>query len=53
MPVSVAGKFIADEWCLDCHRHPEVYVRPKEKVFDMECDRETAQGTNSTKEEIW
>lgn len=24
------------EWCLDCHRHPERYVRPKEHVFDMD-----------------
>jgi hypothetical protein len=23
------------EWCLDCHRHPERYVRPLDKVFDM------------------
>jgi hypothetical protein len=23
------------EWCLDCHRHPERYVRPREAVFDM------------------
>ena len=23
------------EWCLDCHRQPEKYLRPKEKVFDM------------------
>jgi hypothetical protein len=23
------------EWCLDCHRHPERYVRPRESVFDM------------------
>jgi len=23
------------EWCLDCHRHPERYVRPKEEVFTM------------------
>jgi hypothetical protein len=22
------------EWCLDCHRHPERYVRPREAVFD-------------------
>jgi hypothetical protein len=21
------------EWCLDCHRHPERYVRPREAVF--------------------
>lgn len=24
------------QWCLECHRHPERYVRPKDKVFDME-----------------
>ncbi len=23
------------EWCLDCHRHPERYVRPREQVFNM------------------
>ncbi|MGH9831271.1 MAG: cytochrome c3 family protein, partial [Blastocatellia bacterium] len=23
------------QWCLQCHRNPELYVRPKDKVFDM------------------
>jgi hypothetical protein len=23
------------EWCLDCHRHPERHVRPREEVFNM------------------
>ncbi|HEY2387518.1 MAG TPA: cytochrome c3 family protein [Candidatus Binatia bacterium] len=23
------------EWCLDCHRNPERYVRPREEVFNM------------------
>jgi hypothetical protein len=23
------------EWCLECHRHPERYVRPREHVFDL------------------
>jgi hypothetical protein len=23
------------EWCLECHRHPEQYVRPREAVFQM------------------
>ncbi len=23
------------EWCLNCHLHPEEFVRPKDKVFDM------------------
>ena len=24
------------EWCLDCHRHPERYVRPRSEVFAMD-----------------
>jgi hypothetical protein len=23
-------------WCLDCHRNPQNYVRPREKIYDME-----------------
>lgn len=23
------------EWCLNCHRHPEQFVRPREQVFNM------------------
>ncbi len=23
------------EWCLDCHRHPELHVRPRDDVFNM------------------
>lgn len=23
------------EWCLDCHRHPERYLRPREHLFDL------------------
>jgi len=23
------------EWCLDCHRHPEQHVRPREQVFNL------------------
>jgi len=23
------------EWCLDCHRAPEKYLRPREEVFNM------------------
>ena len=24
------------EWCLDCHRNPEKYVRPREEVFNLD-----------------
>ena len=23
------------EWCLDCHRHPEQHLRPREEVYNM------------------
>jgi hypothetical protein len=23
------------EWCLDCHRHPERFVRPKDEVYNI------------------
>ena len=23
------------EWCLDCHRAPEKYLRPRDRVFNM------------------
>jgi hypothetical protein len=23
------------EWCLNCHRQPEKFLRPKEEVFNM------------------
>jgi hypothetical protein len=23
------------EWCLDCHRNPGQYLRPREEVFNM------------------
>jgi hypothetical protein len=22
-------------WCLDCHRNPEKYIRPKEEIYNM------------------
>jgi hypothetical protein len=24
------------EWCLDCHRNPEKYVRPRSEIFTMD-----------------
>src|SRR6266480_3325962 len=36
MPVVSQANSLQMEWCLECHRRPENFVRPKEKVFDME-----------------
>ena len=35
MPLMFQEASLQMEWCLDCHRHPERYVRPREAVFDM------------------
>jgi hypothetical protein len=26
-------------WCLNCHRHPDQYIRPKSEVFNMAYER--------------
>jgi hypothetical protein len=35
MPLMSQESSLQMEWCLECHRHPEKYVRPKEEVFTM------------------
>ena len=35
MPLMWKANSLYMEWCLDCHRQPEKYVRPRERVFDM------------------
>jgi hypothetical protein len=33
MPLMWQAQSLQMEWCLDCHRHPEQYVRPRDAVF--------------------
>ena len=35
MPLTWKTETLYMEWCLDCHRNPEAYIRPKENVFDL------------------
>ncbi len=35
MPLVWKTQSLQMEWCLDCHRMPEKYVRPKEEVFSV------------------
>jgi hypothetical protein len=35
MPLMWQEHTLQMEWCLDCHRHPERFVRPREQVFNM------------------
>jgi hypothetical protein len=35
MPFTYQVPSLLMEWCLDCHRHPEEHVRPREQAFNM------------------
>jgi hypothetical protein len=36
MPLTERENTLYMDWCLECHRAPERYVRPREQVFNME-----------------
>jgi len=36
MPLTWQVSSLQMEWCLECHRQPEKFIRPREKVFEME-----------------
>jgi len=35
MPLMIQSASLLMEWCLDCHREPEQYLRPRSEVFNM------------------
>lgn len=35
MPLMYQAHSLQMGWCLDCHRNPEKYVRPREEVFNL------------------
>jgi len=35
MPLAWKVETLQMEWCLNCHRNPELYVRPRDQVFNM------------------
>ena len=36
MPLTWQAQPLTMQWCLNCHRHPERYVRPRDQVFSMD-----------------
>jgi hypothetical protein len=51
MPLVRQVNTLLMEWCLDCHRQPEKYVRPRDKVFDMRYERaDPGEGERLVKE---
>jgi hypothetical protein len=35
MPLMYQANTLQMQWCLDCHRNPEKYIRPRSEVFNM------------------
>ena len=35
MPMTWKAEPMTMEWCLNCHRHPELNLRPRAEVFNM------------------
>ena len=42
MPLMWQEASLQMEWCLDCHRNPERYVRPRDAVFRVDYQRRRA-----------
>jgi len=38
MPLMFQAGTLQMAWCLDCHRRPERYLRPREQIFNMNYD---------------
>jgi hypothetical protein len=43
MPLTWKVASLQMEWCLNCHRNPEQYVRPREAVFQMDYEAPSNQ----------
>jgi hypothetical protein len=39
MPLMYQHASLQMEWCLECHRNPEQFVRPREEVYTMGWER--------------
>lgn len=39
MPLVYQENTLMMQWCLNCHRNPEKYVRPRDQVFNMTWER--------------
>jgi hypothetical protein len=40
MPLTQQAAPLTMQWCLECHRDPAQFVRPRDKVFDMQWEPE-------------
>jgi hypothetical protein len=35
MPLTRKAETLYMKWCLECHRNPQKYIRPRDKIYDM------------------
>ena len=45
MPLMYEASSMRMEWCLNCHRAPEKFLRPRDQVFNMEYKQPTSEET--------
>jgi hypothetical protein len=43
MPLMYEENTLQMEWCLDCHRQPEKFLRPRSDVFNMKYQQPTSE----------
>jgi hypothetical protein len=43
MPLTWQEKTLQMQWCLECHRNPQKFIRPKEEVFNLDWEPEGDQ----------
>lgn len=43
MPLMYAANSLQMEWCLNCHRAPEKFLRPRDQVFNMGYEQPSSQ----------
>ena len=43
MPLTYQYSSMRMEWCLECHRAPEKFLRPRDQVFNMNYEQPTSQ----------
>jgi hypothetical protein len=56
MPTVYQASSLQMEWCLECHREPERFIRPKEEIYNMawnmDGDPENRLGENKRPERL-
>ena len=53
MPITYQASSLQMEWCLECHRAPEKFLRPLDKIFDMEWRTENKTEAEIKKGKEW